>query len=149
MSFFIIKLPRNHGIPGLPKSHGNPESSFLPCLSHILFWGNHYEETHILSSLIPIDCWQVDIEQLNISILTAPTQEHDKATYKLNPPKFGSKSDRGSYQNNRALPSTYFINYMSFRLDAAVAIEFYNERMHDPFKFSSSLKNKLIYLTKS
>ncbi|CAF3796088.1 unnamed protein product [Rotaria sp. Silwood1] len=38
---------------------------------------------------------------------------------------------------------------MSFGLDAAIAIEFHDRRTHDPTKFSSAWKNKLMYLNES
>ena len=38
---------------------------------------------------------------------------------------------------------------MSFGLDAAIALEFHDRRSRDPTKFSSPLKNKLMYLNES
>jgi len=38
---------------------------------------------------------------------------------------------------------------MSFGLDAAIALEFHDRRTRDPKKFSSPLKNKLMYLNES
>jgi hypothetical protein len=38
---------------------------------------------------------------------------------------------------------------MSFSLDAVIALEFHHQRIRDPSKFSSPLKNKLMYLNES
>ncbi len=64
-------------------------------------------------------------------------------------PKFIRDTKRPSFQNHRTLPNTRFINYMSFGLDAAIALEFHDRRSRDPTKFSSPLKNKLMYLNES
>ncbi|CAF3522313.1 unnamed protein product [Rotaria sp. Silwood1] len=151
-------------------SGNNPPVSFCPLgtandLSLILSWGNHYDPKLLIPSLIripyaqviPIDRWQVDIKQLDVPKPTSPIHRHHRTGSKisrpfqalLNPPKFVRKTNRVCYQNHRALPNTCFINYMSFGLDAAIALEFHDQRTHDPQKFSSPLKNKLMYLNES
>ena len=65
------------------------------------------------------------------------------------PPKFVHETNRNSYQNHHELPNARFINYMSFGLDMAIALDFHDQRTRDPFKFASPLKNKLMYLNES
>ncbi|CAF2679047.1 unnamed protein product [Rotaria sp. Silwood2] len=151
-------------------SSNNPPVSFYPLgtandLSRILSWGHHYDSKRLFplllripyAQVIPIDRWQVDIEQLDMLNLTPTIQQHSRTGLKisrpfqalLNPPKFVRKTNRVSFQNHRTLPNTCFINYMSFGLDAAIAIEFHDQRTRDPNKFSSPLKNKLMYLNES
>ncbi|CAF3328660.1 unnamed protein product [Rotaria socialis] len=42
-----------------------------------------------------------------------------------------------------------FTNYLSFGLDAAVVLDFHDQRIRDPSRFTSPFKNKLIYLNVS
>ncbi|CAF3171910.1 unnamed protein product [Rotaria sp. Silwood2] len=67
----------------------------------------------------------------------------------LNPPKFIRETNRSSYENYQKLPNIRFINYMSFDLDAAIALDFHVERTRDPSKFSLPLKNKFMYVNES
>ena len=126
-------------------------------LSRILLWGEQYDPKRLLSILtqipkaqsIALDRWQVAIEQVN-----AAKQDSNLSTNRtflplITHPKFVRDRNRASYQNNRALPNTRFINYMSFGLDAAIALEFHDRRKRNPNKFSSPLKNKLMYLNES
>ncbi|CAF0846433.1 unnamed protein product [Rotaria sp. Silwood1] len=139
----------------------NPPVSICPLgtgndLSRILLWGEQYDPKRLISILtqiphaqsIALDRWQVTLEQVNI------TKKDDLLTNRtflslINHPKFVRDRNRASYQNNRTLPNTRFINYMSFGLDAAIALEFHDRRKRDPNKFSSPLKNKLMYLNES
>ncbi|UJR23191.1 hypothetical protein I4U23_026210 [Adineta vaga] len=142
-------------------SLNNPPVSICPLgtgndLSRVLLWGEQYDSKRLLSILTQIphalstalDRWQVTIEQVE------NRNEENASTTRtflplINHPKFVRDRNRASYQNNRALPNTRFINYMSFGLDAAIALEFHERRKHDPGKFSSPLKNKLMYLNES
>ncbi|CAF3189583.1 unnamed protein product [Rotaria socialis] len=126
-------------------------------LSRVLSWGEQYDPKRLLSTLtqipqakpIALDRWQVAMEQVDLT----------KSNFNLNSgrtflsfiahPKFIRDTQRASYQNHRTLPNTRFINYMSFGLDAAIALEFHDRRSRDPAKFSSPLKNKLMYLNES
>ncbi len=67
----------------------------------------------------------------------------------FNDPKFARETNRASYENYQKLPNTRFINYMSFGLDAAITLEFHDQRIRNPSKFSSPLKNKFMYLNES
>jgi hypothetical protein len=97
---------------------------------------------------IALDRWQVSIEQVNIPRRESVASNRSFLSL-INHPKFVRDRNRASYQNNRTLPNTRFINYMSFGLDAAIALEFHDRRKRDPTKFSSPLKNKLMYLNES
>jgi len=123
-------------------------------LSRVLSWGDQYDPKRLLSTLIQIpyaqvialDRWQVNMEPLEESRHVS----YDRRFLSLfTPPKFIRDTKRPSYQNHRTLPNTCFINYMSFGLDAAIALEFHDRRSRDPRKFSSPLKNKLMYLNES
>lgn len=142
-------------------SLSNPPVGICPLgtgndLSRVLLWGEQYDSKRLLSILsqipqaqpIPLDRWQVTIEPVNRSKEGSLT--HNRSFLSLiNHPKFVRDRNRASYQNNRTLPNTRFINYMSFGLDAAIALEFHDRRKRDPTKFSSPLKNKLMYLNES
>jgi hypothetical protein len=143
-------------------SLNNPPVSICPLgtgndLSRVLLWGEQYDSKRLLSILtqipqsqsIPLDRWQVTIEQLNLSQQENFPNNNRSFLSFINHPKFVRDRNRASYQNNRTLPNTRFINYMSFGLDAAIALEFHDRRKRDPTKFSSPLKNKLMYLNES
>ncbi|CAF1401435.1 unnamed protein product [Adineta ricciae] len=142
-------------------SLNNPPVSICPLgtgndLSRVLLWGEQYDSKRLISILTQIpralstalDRWQVTIEQVE-------NRQEDNSTASrtflplINHPKFVRDRNRASYQNNRTLPNTRFINYMSFGLDAAIALEFHERRKQDPGKFSSPLKNKFMYLNES
>lgn len=143
-------------------SLNNPPVSICPLgtgndLSRILFWGEQYDPKRLISLLAQIPCaqpialdrWQVNIEQMNAIQRDSVLNNNRSFLNFLNHPKFVRDRNRASYQNNRTLPNTRFINYMSFGLDAAIALEFHDRRKRDPTKFSSPLKNKLMYLNES
>ena len=123
-------------------------------LSRVLSWGEQYDPKRLLPTLtqipqaqsIPLDRWQITINRadatnshlsLNSGRIFLPFLAH---------PKFIRDTERPSYQNHCTLPNTFFMNYMSFGLDAAIALEFHDKRSRNPAKFSSPLKNKLMYL---
>jgi hypothetical protein len=91
----------------------------------------------------------VTIEQIDISNQNRNFNIERTFLSLFTHPKFIRDTQRPSYQNHRTLPNTRFINYMSFGLDAAIALEFHDRRIRDPTKFSSPLKNKLMYLNES
>ena len=126
-------------------------------LSRVLSWGEQYDPKRLLSTLtqipqaqaIALDRWQVTIEQLDPTASSSLPTGGRPSLPVLNHPKFIRDTKRASFQNHRTLPNTRFINYMSFGLDAAIALEFHDRRSRDPAKFSSPLKNKLMYLNES
>ena len=126
-------------------------------LSRVLSWGEQYDPKRLLSTLIQIpqaqaialDRWQVTIEPVDLTKLDLNSNGGRSFLSMLTHPKFVRDTQRPSYQNHRTLPNTRFINYMSFGLDAAIALEFHDRRSRDPSKFSSPLKNKLMYLNES
>ncbi|CAF3337328.1 unnamed protein product [Rotaria sp. Silwood1] len=143
-------------------SLNNPPVSICPLgtgndLSRVLSWGEQYDPKRLLSTLIQIpqaqpialDRWQVTMEQLDVTNSNINPNSGRTFLSFITHPKFIRDTKRPSYQNHRTLPNTRFINYMSFGLDAAIALEFHDRRSRDPAKFSSPLKNKLMYLNES
>ncbi|CAF2313531.1 unnamed protein product [Rotaria sp. Silwood2] len=143
-------------------SLNNPPVSICPLgtgndLSRVLLWGEQYDPKRLLSTLtqipqaqpIALDRWQVAMEQLDVANSNINPNNGRTFLSFITHPKFIRDTKRPSYQNHRTLPTTRFINYMSFGLDAAIALEFHDRRSRDPAKFSSPLKNKLMYLNES
>ena len=60
-----------------------------------------------------------------------------------NHPKFVYETRRASYTKHYELPNTRFINYMSFGLDAAITLDFHNERIRDPSKRRGRLRHEI------
>ncbi|CAF0973691.1 unnamed protein product [Didymodactylos carnosus] len=139
-------------------------------LSRVLNWGAECDTTHLKRRLIqistarqlPLDRWRVELEVIanntndeHHSIVknqdfVAEDYNNNNNRYSslhtMNVPKFIRETNRPSYQNHTKLPNSYFIDYMSFGLDAAVILEFHDRRTRKPEKFTSRLKNKLIYI---
>jgi hypothetical protein len=143
-------------------SLNNPPVAICPLgtgndLSRVLSWGEQYDPKRLLSTLtqipyaqvIALDRWQVTMEQMDVSNSNRNLNIERTFLSLFTHPKFIRDTKRPSYQNHRTLPNTRFINYMSFGLDAAIALEFHDRRSRDPKKFSSPLKNKLMYLNES
>lgn len=151
-------------------SGNNPPVGICPLgtgndLSRVLAWGEQYDPKFLFQTLIsipqaqvlPLDRWGVQLEQLDGTTLSVSVQQCQstsaqiKSTLELlfKHPKFVHESNRTYYENYQKLPNTRFINYMSFGLDAAIALDFHDDRTRDPSKFSSPLKNKLMYLNES
>lgn len=126
-------------------------------LSRVLSWGDQYDAKRLLSTLtqipqaqaIALDRWQVVTEQMDLKNSNVNLNSGRTFLSFFTHPKFIRDTQRPSYQNHRTLPNSRFINYMSFGLDAAIALEFHDRRSRDPTKFSSPLKNKLMYLNES
>ncbi|CAF1186739.1 unnamed protein product [Adineta steineri] len=126
-------------------------------LSRVLSWGEQYDPKRLLPTLVQIpyaqpialDRWQVTIEPMDLTNSSINLNSGRSFLSFFTHPKFIRDTKRASYQNHRTLPNTRFINYMSFGLDAAIALEFHDRRSRDPAKFSSPLKNKLMYLNES
>ena len=107
---------------------------------------------------VVLDRWKVQLEDFDLSTLTSleqkvhenefPFARHFQSLFKHSP-KFVRETHRESYDKYHALPNTRFINYMSFGLDAAITLNFHDERIRNPSKFSSPLKNKFMYLNES
>ena len=126
-------------------------------LSRVLSWGEQYDPKRLLPTLVQIphaqpialDRWQVSIEPVDLAKIDLNSSTGRTFLSMLPHPKFIRDTQRPSYQNHRTLPNSRFINYMSFGLDAAIALEFHDRRSKNPAKFSSPLKNKLMYLNES
>ncbi|CAF1135048.1 unnamed protein product [Rotaria sordida] len=151
-------------------SRNNPPVSICPLgtgndLSRVLAWGEQYDPKRLFHTLIQtsqaqvavLDRWKVQLEEFDAAKLASMTQQHHESGFNisrifqtlLDPPKFIRETNRSSYENHQKLPNTRFINYMSFGLDAAIALDFHVERTRDPSKFSSPLKNKFMYVNES
>ncbi len=149
-------------------SGNNPPVSICPLgtgndLSRVLSWGEQYDPKRLFQTLlqipqaqtVPLDRWEVQLEQIDASAAVPspplycetglPIDRIFKTLF--NDPKFARETTRASYENYQKLPNTRFINYMSFGLDAAVTLEFHDQRNRDPSKFSSPLKNKFMYVS--
>ncbi|CAF3669231.1 unnamed protein product [Rotaria sp. Silwood1] len=151
-------------------SRNNPPVSIGPLgtgndLSRVLAWGEQYDPKRLFQTLVQIpearvvtlDRWKVRLEQLEMPTSTSSAQEHRKSGFHIgrtfhlldSHPKFVRETNRASYQDRHELPNKCFINYMSFGLDAAIALDFHEQRTRNPSKFSSPWKNKLMYLNES
>ncbi|CAF0966209.1 unnamed protein product [Rotaria sordida] len=124
-------------------------------LSRVLGWGWSYNMKQLLTTLLNIsnakpiilDRWQVDFEPLTrIDSIEEIGCIRRCLSRILDPPKFVREIDRPSYQNYQKPLNVRFTNYISFGLDAAVVLDFHNKRMQNPSKFTSPMKNKLMYL---
>ncbi|CAF3757681.1 unnamed protein product [Rotaria sordida] len=124
-------------------------------LSRVLGWGWSYNMKQLLTTLLHIsnakpiilDRWQVDFEPLTrIDSIEEIGCIRRCLSRILDPPKFVREIDRPSYQNYQKPLNVRFTNYISFGLDAAVVLDFHNKRMQNPSKFTSPMKNKLMYL---
>lgn len=151
-------------------SGDNPPVSICPLgtgndLSRVLSWGEQYDPKRLFQTLLQIpqaqtvslDRWKVELEQLDASTRLSSASQYCETGLPidrlfqmfLNDPKFARETNRVRYENYQKFPNTRFINYMSFGLDAAIALEFHDQRTRDPSKFSSPLKNKLMYINES
>ncbi|CAF3872876.1 unnamed protein product [Rotaria sp. Silwood1] len=148
----------------------NPPVSICPLgtgndLSRVLAWGEQYDPKRLFHTLLQtsqaqvvvLDRWEVHFEKIDEITLDSMTEQHDKSVFKISrilqplpdSPKFIRETNRSSYKNHQGLPNTHFVGCISFGLDAAIMLEFHAERTHDPSKFSSPLKNKIMYVNES
>ncbi|CAF1120443.1 unnamed protein product [Adineta ricciae] len=135
-------------------------------LSRVLNWGGEYEAKQLVQTLInlpqskvvTLDRWKVELEQFDMSrqnLSTNNDRGNDSPITRVfqtlfkQPPRFALEIHRDSYEQYHALPNSRFINYMSFGFDAAIALNFHDQRTRNPEKFSSPLKNKFMYLNES
>lgn len=127
-------------------------------LSRFLGWGWHYEEKQLSRTLLEIcnarsivlDRWQIVLGTSVTSTREAEPGNHRRCfSCLLQHPRFVLDRDPPLYQNYRTPLNTRFSNYLSFGLDAAVVLDFHDQRMQNPSGFTSPFKNKLIYLNAS
>ena len=151
-------------------SGNNPPVGICPLgtgndLARVLAWGEQYEPKNLFPMLLRIpsalpvvlDRWQIQLEQRD-TLQSSPSSVDDQPMrfpigialpLFLSDPEFVRHSTLESYLHHQKLPNTRFINYMSFGLDAAIALDFHEQRTRDPSKFSSPWKNKLMYFNES
>ena len=144
-------------------SLSNPPISICPLgtgndLSRVLGWGWHYEEKRLSKTLlemhnarsIALDRWQISLGPLiNPIAETEPGNDRRCFSCLLEHPRFVVERDPPLYQQYRTALNICFSNYLSFGLDAAVVLDFHDQRMQNPSGFTSPLKNKLLYLNTS
>ncbi|UJR29477.1 hypothetical protein I4U23_010689 [Adineta vaga] len=135
-------------------------------LSRVLNWGGEYNPKQLFRTLLRIpqaevvvlDRWKVELEKFDASKLISSDEENRENQLSIvqtfqslfkHSPKFINEIHRNSYEKYHELPNTHFINYMSFGLDAAIALDFHDQRTLNPSKFSSPIKNKFMYLNES
>ena len=127
-------------------------------LSRVLGWGWHYEEKRLSRTLLEIcnarsialDRWQITLGSLVTSTPEAETRDNQRCfSCLLEHPRFVLDRDPPLYQNYRTPLNTRFSDYLSLGLDAAVVLDFHDQRMQNPSGFTSPFKNKLIYLNVS
>ncbi|CAF1166732.1 unnamed protein product [Rotaria sordida] len=124
-------------------------------LSRVLNWSWTYSTKRLLTTLLQIsnakpialDRWQVDFESLtSINPIEETGIIRRCLPHFLDHPRFVRETNLLSYQNYQKPLNVRFTNYICFGLDPAVVLDFHDKRMHDPSKFTSPMKNKLIYL---
>ncbi|CAF2776644.1 unnamed protein product [Rotaria sp. Silwood2] len=143
----------------------NPPVSIYPLgtandLSRVLGWGYQYDPKRLLrvftqiphAQTLSLDCWQVKFETLEMTS-TGSNQENTVADRRrhffLYHPKFVRNTNQLKYENHLKPVNRYFFSHISFGLDAAIALDFHVRRTGDPSKFTSPLKNKILYLNES
>ena len=132
----------------------NPLICILPLgtgndMSRALGWGSEFRSTRQLfetltqiprSLPVILDRWTVHVEPLE-------TNESSKeTTERHHQPKFIRRTN----EYHHAIPNNrFFLNYISFGLDAAFVLDYHNRRLDDPSKFTSPLKNKILCINES
>jgi diacylglycerol kinase (ATP) len=141
----------------------NPPASICPLgtgndLSRVLGWGYQYDSKRFLRMLaqiphaksIALDRWQIQIQTLETITTISNNETALRRFFSFrNPPKFIRHADQPLYENHWTPLNMHFFNYMSFGLDAAVVLDFHARRTRDPAKFSSPLKNKVLYVNEA
>ncbi|CAF0745439.1 unnamed protein product [Adineta steineri] len=141
----------------------NPPASILPLgtgndLSRVLCWGYQYASEQLLKTLLQIpqahpmvlDRWKIHIETLDTNSSNDESLNRHRSFFSfIDHPKFIQNADQPIYENHHTPINMFFFNYISFGLDAAVVLDFHAHRTRDPSKFTSPLKNKLIFIKES
>ena len=128
-------------------------------MARALGWGHRYKPRQLLSTLIEtsrahprtLDRWKIQVEALdtNASSTSESNTRHRRLSSFMGHPKFMRSVNHLFYDNHRTPPNTFFYNYISFGLDAAIVLDYQARRARDPSKFTSPLKNKILCMNES
>ncbi|UJR32424.1 hypothetical protein I4U23_019886 [Adineta vaga] len=141
----------------------NPPAGIYPLgtgndLSRVLGWGDQYSSTRlfqILTQIVPahpmaLDRWKIHIETLEPNASNVQSENIRQRCFSfMEHPRFIRNGDLPLYENHRTPINSFFFNYISFGLDAAVVLDFHARRTRDPSGFTSPLKNKLVFISES
>ena len=140
----------------------NPPAGIFPLgtgndMSRELGWGSRYHSKKSFEMLMQmtsarpmtLDRWQINFESLDRST----GDDHEENSHRrhnffsfLRKPKFVRHHTQIKYENHQTPIHMYFVNYISFGLDAALILDFHVQRTRDASKFTSPMKNKLFYM---
>lgn len=153
----------NHLLDAFPLLK-NPPASICPLgtgndMSRALGWGHRYTSRNLLSTLMDtsrahsrtLDRWKIQIEALDTNEANSSESNatHRRLLSFMGHPKFMRNENHLFYDNHRTPPNTFFFNYISFGLDAAIVLDYQTRRERDPSKFTSPLKNKILCMNES
>ncbi|CAF1050325.1 unnamed protein product [Rotaria sordida] len=141
----------------------NPPVSICPLgtgndMSRALGWGYRYKPKQLMETLTqisrahstPLDRWRIQIEALEINRSNNEfVNRRRRFSSFMRHPKFIRNAEQPFYDNHRTPINTYFFNYISFGLDAAIVVDYYASRTRHPSKFTSPLKNKILCINES
>jgi diacylglycerol kinase (ATP) len=141
----------------------NPPASIYPLgtgndLSRVLGWGRLYKSRGLLRTLtqitdahpVALDRWKIQIETLEENASGNESVDTRRRFFSFTyHPKFIRHADQPEHENHRTPINTFFFNYISFGLDAAVVLDFQVRRTRDPSKFTSPFKNKIFFINES
>jgi diacylglycerol kinase (ATP) len=141
----------------------NPPASICPLgtgndLSRVLGWGYQYGSRRLLRTLteipharpVPLDRWQIQIEPLETNASSNESTNTRRRFFTfMDQPKFIRNANQSLYDNHRIPIRTFFFNYISFGLDAAVVLDFHVRRTRDASRYTSPLKNKILYINEA
>lgn len=129
-------------------------------LSRVLGWGKNYSSKRLQRTLnqisyaqvMMLDRWMVTFESSN----TMPTTNNHEdlinprcPCFLIDHSKFVRSTNHLKYSKHLKPLNQYFFSHMSFGLDAAIALDFHIRRIRDSSQFTSSFKNKFLYLYES
>ncbi|CAF1137129.1 unnamed protein product [Adineta ricciae] len=153
LSHLVDRFPSLTNLPAgiCPLGTGND-------LSRVLGWGNEYTSARLFKTLteiarahpVALDRWKIHLETLDpdASDVEFGTIHRSRFSFREHP-KFIRNAELPVYDNHRAPINSFFFNYISFGLDAAVVMDFHARRTRDPSEFTSPFKNKLMFINES
>ncbi|CAF4663134.1 unnamed protein product [Rotaria sp. Silwood1] len=141
----------------------NPPAGICPLgtgndISRALGWGHRYKPKQLMETLTqisrahptPLDRWRIQIEPLEINGSNNEfVNRRRRFSSFMKHPKFIRDAEQLFDDNHRTPINTFFFNYISFGLDAAIVVDYYANRTRHPSKFTSPLKNKILCMNES